>query len=480
MSSTSEPTRILEVFYVYAHEDEELRDQLAKHLGVLKNGQITDWCDLNISAGKDREIEINTHLNTAHIILILISPDFISSEFYNTHGMERALERHKAGEARVIPVILRPVDWERSPFGRLQVLPQNGKPVTSWQNRDEAFLDIEKGIREVTEGVTRTLRLSPSSSPSESPKDPEPVKALPSEEWSIKGAKLIVGDEQIVLRPATFTIGRASDNQLQLKDPKVSTCHAKIHPKSGGYSIVDLGSTNGTWLNGKRLKEKEHYPLQIGDRIRMGDTMLAFASTEPITKPEVLIDPNASYVVRGLRESPTLPAPDVPPVYPPWVVSKYPPTRRNPGPGCRRQLTISISLSICLILLLTFTVYAYNKFFLEKPDKSQVLTTFCNALENKDYSTAYNQLSSRNKSEVTEIQFANFSRKHNANYGPINCIFTVNKDNNSTGEITLTYADGSIIHDKYTLINEDGDWKIDLENINLLKDIAFIHTPSTH
>ena len=65
----------------------------------------------------------------------------------------RARERHDAGEARDIPVILKPGDWQGAPFGRLPALPRDGKPVTTWRNRDAAHVDVARGIRQAVEGL---------------------------------------------------------------------------------------------------------------------------------------------------------------------------------------------------------------------------------------------------------------------------------------------------------------------------------------
>jgi len=136
------------VFYSYAHEDESLRDELEKHLSLLhRQGTITAWHDRQIMPGTDWHGEIDQHLDMASLILLLISPDFLASDYCYTVEMQRALERHKQGKARVIPVILRPVDWHEAPFAHLQCLPRDGKPVTEWDNRDAAFRDIAKGIR---------------------------------------------------------------------------------------------------------------------------------------------------------------------------------------------------------------------------------------------------------------------------------------------------------------------------------------------
>lgn len=142
-------TRKIRLFYSYAHEDEALRQQLGNHLSALPQELIEDWHDRNISAGKEWEREIGTHLEGADIILLLISSDFMASRYcYSSEG-KRALERHEAGEARVIPILLRPFDWQDTPLAKLQALPHDGRPVTLWPDRDEAFVDIAQGIHTV-------------------------------------------------------------------------------------------------------------------------------------------------------------------------------------------------------------------------------------------------------------------------------------------------------------------------------------------
>src|SRR5438045_5413886 len=114
----------VEIFCCYAHKDEALLNKLKTHLTPLqREGLIDVWHDRNISAGTEWEREIGQHLNTARIILLLVSPDFIDSDYCYGVEMKRAMERHERGEARVIPVILRPVYWKKAPFGKLQALP---------------------------------------------------------------------------------------------------------------------------------------------------------------------------------------------------------------------------------------------------------------------------------------------------------------------------------------------------------------------
>ena len=139
---------MVSIFFSYSHADEALRDALEKHLAQLKReGAITTWYDRRIAAGDPIDNSVSERLERAEIILLLVSSDFLSSEYCYGVEMKRAIERHEAGEARVIPIILRPCDWHSAPFGRILALPTDAKPVTKWADLDDAFLDIAKGIR---------------------------------------------------------------------------------------------------------------------------------------------------------------------------------------------------------------------------------------------------------------------------------------------------------------------------------------------
>lgn len=159
MPGPAPSAQAIEVFFSYAHEDKDLRDKLAKHLKILERQQvITAWHDRRISGGKEWAGQIDSHLNTAGIILLLVSSDFLASDYCYDIELQRAMQRHEAGEARVIPVILREVDWHGASFGKLQALPNDARPVTSWTNEDQAFTEIAKGIRTVVEELTKDPR----------------------------------------------------------------------------------------------------------------------------------------------------------------------------------------------------------------------------------------------------------------------------------------------------------------------------------
>lgn len=136
------------LFFSYSHIDETLRNQLEVHLSALKRqGLISTWHDRRITVGSHVGDVIDANLNTAEVILLLVSPDFISSDYCYEKEMIRAMQRQTNGEARVIPVILRPSDWHDLPFGKLLAAPRDGKAITTWANSDEAFLDVVRAIK---------------------------------------------------------------------------------------------------------------------------------------------------------------------------------------------------------------------------------------------------------------------------------------------------------------------------------------------
>ncbi|GHO96609.1 hypothetical protein KSF_066570 [Reticulibacter mediterranei] len=182
MGVARENNRVIEIFYSYSHKDEKLRDRLETHLASLKNsGMITGWHDRKIEAGQEWDGIIDEHLETVCVILLLVSADFLALRYCYDVEVMRAIERHDAGTARVIPIILKPCDWQGAPFSQLQALPKDGKPVTTWTNRDLAFTNIALGIKAAVahiqraslEEAVRRTPLSPQSQPM------RPLKQVP-------------------------------------------------------------------------------------------------------------------------------------------------------------------------------------------------------------------------------------------------------------------------------------------------------------
>jgi HEAT repeat protein/energy-coupling factor transporter ATP-binding protein EcfA2 len=170
----TQTTQSMKLFFSYAHKDEPLRDELDNHLSFLKNEDIiTTWHDRDITAGTEWEAEIAQQLNTADIILLLISSDFAASRYCYKIELAQALERHKQGTARVIPIILRSCDWTSAPFGKLQALPiahgNGAKPVRQWDDQDEAFTNIAQGIRKAVEELQKPKNTQPNPNPAHPP-----------------------------------------------------------------------------------------------------------------------------------------------------------------------------------------------------------------------------------------------------------------------------------------------------------------------
>jgi hypothetical protein len=149
LAKSSVPSRrVPRLFYSYAHEDTKLREELAKHLKVLERNHIIEsWYDNMIRPGTEWAKEIDKQLEKADIVVLLVSSDFLDSDYCYSVEMEQALQRHKAGTVRVLPIIVRPALWELSPLATLQVLPSGAKPITLWGDRDEAWTDVTRGIK---------------------------------------------------------------------------------------------------------------------------------------------------------------------------------------------------------------------------------------------------------------------------------------------------------------------------------------------
>lgn len=138
------------IFISYSHRNEDLRAELDKHLSPLRrSGRVDSWHDRRIKAGDEWASEIDQNLDDADIILLLISPDFIASDYCYDIEMKRAIERHDKGEARVVPIILEPCDWHETPFGKLQALPTDGRPVVKFANINDGFLDVAKKLKDI-------------------------------------------------------------------------------------------------------------------------------------------------------------------------------------------------------------------------------------------------------------------------------------------------------------------------------------------
>ncbi len=236
----------------------------------------------------------------------------------------------------------------------------------------------------------------------------------------------------VTLAQVQYRWKKSPANQLVVNDPGVSSYHAEIHPQGSGYSIIALESTNGTYVNGYKLRPNIQSPLNPGDIIYIGRIVFYY-----------MYKPNYAYA----------------PQTKPYDVS---PSISGRPKGCR--LSVTIAGSIALVMLIVFTAYAYDTFVRIPSDQSMLLTTFCNALKSQQYMIAYDLLSSRNKRSISETQFAHEFGGNDDAFKITGCVIKSSPANNSSGTIALTFANGSTVNDTYTLVQENGIWKIDLKS----------------
>jgi hypothetical protein len=154
------------VFLSYSHVDEAMRDQLEVQLSMLKRQGIVEvWHDRRIGAGQEIDGSISRNLEDADVVLLLVSPNFLASDYCYDKEMTRAMERHESGDAIVIPVILRACDWHHAPFGKLNATPPDGKPISQAADQDQAFLGVAKAIREAVKRLPSEARQTTVAAP---------------------------------------------------------------------------------------------------------------------------------------------------------------------------------------------------------------------------------------------------------------------------------------------------------------------------
>jgi TIR domain len=219
------------VFFSYSHADEALRDQLEKQLALLKRQGIIDvWHDRRIAAGQDFAQEIDRHIETDNIILLLVSADFLASDYCYEKEMMRAMERHATGDAIVIPVILRACDWHGAQFGKLNATPPDGRPVTQFPDRDQALLEVARAVRSAAE---RFKSPSEATAPTRSQSPPPPATFSSGPRTSnLRIAKQFSERDKDAFRTEAFEyMAKFFGNSLQelsQRNPSVETSFRRI------------------------------------------------------------------------------------------------------------------------------------------------------------------------------------------------------------------------------------------------------------
>jgi hypothetical protein len=144
----------INIFFSYAHEDEKLVKDVQRQLCIHKRLlEISPWHDRQILPGSDVHVEIDARLRSARLILLFVSQYFIASEYCWGIEMTEALRKREAGEASLIPIILSPCDWRRAPFGGIEALPTDGRPITQWRDRAQVCLQVAEGIMRVVNAL---------------------------------------------------------------------------------------------------------------------------------------------------------------------------------------------------------------------------------------------------------------------------------------------------------------------------------------
>lgn len=156
------PEKTVRLFLSYSYKDSEWVEQLKTHLAPLeRQGVIQSWYDRIFTSGAHWQKELDVHIEEADIILFFLSADFLSSEYSQGAEVRRALQRTQEGKARMIPILLRPVNMVGTPFAQMQLLPKEGKPVTSYSNREEVWANISHEIGELAQRIQGTSTTQP-------------------------------------------------------------------------------------------------------------------------------------------------------------------------------------------------------------------------------------------------------------------------------------------------------------------------------
>src|SRR5258708_19146080 len=151
------PTPI-EVFCSYAPADEHFYLDLETHLSILRRQKrVALWNHRKLVGGVNWEEEVDEHLENAAVILLLVSADFLASDYCYGVEMDRALERARLKQACVVPILIRPASLKGAPFSHLMPLPRNGTPIASWRDRDEAFFGVAEELRAVLDSLPTTI-----------------------------------------------------------------------------------------------------------------------------------------------------------------------------------------------------------------------------------------------------------------------------------------------------------------------------------
>jgi hypothetical protein len=234
------------LFFSYSHEDESYRDKLEKHLSLLRHqGLLESWHDRRITTGSEVDASIDEALDAADVVLLLVSASFVASSYCYSREMMRAMERHEAKRAVVIPVIVRPCDWHSAPFGKLLAVPTDGKAITQWPNEDEAYTNVARHVRKVVEQFGR-VRVATAIASKASTDAPEPAaRAAPPRSSNLRLKKAFTDlDADTFLNEAFEYMARffeGSLDELAARSPGVDARFQRIDASTFTAAVYKQG-----------------------------------------------------------------------------------------------------------------------------------------------------------------------------------------------------------------------------------------------
>jgi len=265
MASTK---RTISIFVSYSHQDERFRKALTTQLDALKgHGPTTVWSDHRISGGQEFDRVIARQLHGADLILLLVSPHFLASKYCYSIELKTAMKRHHRGSTRVLPIIVRPCVWDKTPFAKLAAVPRDGKPVTMWRPQDSAYLDIAKAIRTILEEFTKSKprpKTAPRTSgsrraPARRPDTAPDSVTVHSVDWR---ADIAAGGREAVVHKTTVLTAN-EPNITTLVDRDFGSTGKLQFTESTMGTIMGPVDEGGSWSVTTVLRE----PLPIGQPV---------------------------------------------------------------------------------------------------------------------------------------------------------------------------------------------------------------------
>ncbi len=208
----------INIFIAYSREDAEILKKLRTNLKVLERTQnVNVWYDGEIEAGSDWEKSIKTHLYTADIILLLVTENFIASDYCYDVEMKEALSLHDQDKVRSIPIIAKECLWQDTPFARLQALPEDGKALTSsdWSNPNRPYLNVVEELRSICQDIRNKRKALSSDNPSSTTNE---IINNPTSDESSNKKKILIGLMSILVLVAAgwgfSQFGKKNTNDL--------------------------------------------------------------------------------------------------------------------------------------------------------------------------------------------------------------------------------------------------------------------------